>query len=137
MFSLILAAALAAPFPLPAVDGKPLSVKEGQKSFRLPTRFDKVKAFYQEQFKDPAEVTVRTEGGPGARKLKLVTHRKGDGWVRATVSEAEMETVIDVVPVIRLADEKIEGHGKPLVEFVFGRSAEVQKSLDSIDHAER
>ena len=137
MFGLILAAALAAPFPLPAVDGKPVAVKDGQKSFRLPSRFDKVRAFYAEQFKGEAEVSAKVEGAPGARKLLLSTHRKGDGWVRATVSEAEMETVIDVVPVVRLDDEKIEGRGKPLVEFVFGRSAEVKKSLDSIDHTER
>ena len=137
MVSLLLAAVLAAPFPLPAVDGKALALKEGQKTFRLPTRFDKVRAFYEEQFKGVAEVTVRLEGTPGACKLQLATRRKADGWTRATVRESEMETVIDVVPVLRLAEENIEGHGKPLVEFVFGRSAEVQKALDSIDHGAR
>jgi hypothetical protein len=135
MIALILAAVLAAPFPLPAVDGKPLAVKEGQRSFRLPTRFEKVKAFYREQFQGVAEVSVRLEGAPGARTLKLATRRKGDGWTRATVTESPMETVVEVVPVLRLADENIEGRGTPLVEFVFGRSAEVQKSLDSIDHS--
>jgi hypothetical protein len=134
MFPLVLAAVLAAPFPLPAVDGKPLAVQDRQKTFRLPTRFEKVKAFYEAQFKGVAEVKLRFEGAPGARKLKLSTQRKGDGWTRATVTESQMETVVEVVPVLRLSEEKIEGRGKPLVEFVFGRSGEVQKSLDSIDH---
>jgi hypothetical protein len=47
MVPALLAIALtAAPFPLPAVDGKPLAVTEGQKSFRLPMRFEKVRASY-------------------------------------------------------------------------------------------
>ncbi len=133
MLPLVLAAVLSAPFPLPAVDGKALAIKEGQKTFRLPTRFDKVRAFYDQQFKGVAEVSARVEGSAGARKLKLFSKRKGDGWARATVTESEMETVIEVVPVLRLADEQIEARGKPLVEFVFGRSPEVQKSLQSIE----
>lgn len=137
LLSLIAAIALAAPFPLPAVDGKSLAVKEGQKTFRLPTRFEKVRAFYAAQFSAVPEVTSKLEGAPGARRLTLVSKRKGDGWTRATVTEAEMETVVEVVPVLRLADEQIEGQGKPLVEFVFGRSGEVDKSLESIDHLQR
>lgn len=132
-----LAAALAAPFPLPAVDGKALAVKPGQKSFRLPTRFERAKAFYEEQFKGEAQVTLRLEGSVGARRLVLATKRKGDDWKSAKVIEGELETVVEVVPVVRLAEESIEGRGKPLVEFVFGRSGEVQKSLESIDHLKK
>ena len=38
MISLVLSMVLAAPFPLPAVDGKALAVTDGQKVFRLPMR---------------------------------------------------------------------------------------------------
>jgi hypothetical protein len=131
MFELLLSMALMAPFPLPAPDGKSLAVKEGQKTFRLPSRFERVKAFYEERFRDDRDVTMRTEGQPGARQLKLVSRKKGDTWVRATVSEREMETVVDLVPVIQLDEEKIAGNGKPLVEFVIGRSPEVKKAVDS------
>lgn len=130
MLALILATALAAPFPLPAIDGKALAVKEGQKTFRLPTRFEKVRAFYEKELKGP--VLYDLAGWPGQRKLTIHNRGKGDSWARAIITEGELETVIEVVPVLRLAEEQIEGQGKPLVEFVFGRSPEVQKSLDSL-----
>ena len=49
MISLVLSLLIAAPFPLPAIDGKALAVTDGQKVFRLPMRFEKVKSFYAEQ----------------------------------------------------------------------------------------
>jgi hypothetical protein len=139
MFSLALALAVTvAPFPLPTIDHKPLAVSDGQKVFRLPMRFEKVKAFYEERFgggKEPG-VTLTASGAPGERLLKLASKRAGDTWTRALVKEGEGETVVEVTPVIRMAGDTIEGNGKPLVEFIFGRSPQVKSSLESIDHTE-
>ena len=125
----------AAPFPLPAVDGKTPAVTEGQKTFRLPIRFEKVKAFYEEQFKDAKGVTVRLSGTAGSRALALESTRPTDAWKSAQVKEGEMETVVELKPVMRLADEKIGGKAPP-VQFILTRSPEVERSLDTIDHTE-
>ena len=53
------------------------------------------------------------------------------------VREGEMDTVIDVTPVVRLDEETISGNGKPLVEFIFGRSPDVDAAIKSIDHTEQ
>jgi len=139
MLSLALALAVTvAPFPLPTIDQKPLAVTDAQKVFRLPMRFEKVKAFYEERFgggKEPG-VTLTASGAAGERLLKLVSKRQGDTWTRAQVKEGEGETVVEVTPVIRMAGDTIEGNGKPLVEFIFGRSPQVKSSLESIDHTE-
>jgi hypothetical protein len=136
MFTALLTLTLtAAPFPLPAVDGKPLAVTEGQKSFRLPMRFEKVKAFYEEHFKDARGVTVRLSGTSGARTLALETSRTSDAWKSATVKEGELETVVDLKPVMQLGAEQINGKGPP-VEFILTRSPEVDRSLQTIDHTE-
>ena len=136
MFPALLALTLtAAPFPLPAVDGKPLAVTEGQKAFRLPMRFEKVKAFYEERFKDLKGVTVRSSGTAGARSLALETSRTSDAWKSATVKEGELETVVELKPVLQMTGEQIDGKGPP-VEFILTRSPEVQRSIDSIDHTE-
>ena len=138
MLSIALALTLAAPFPLPSIDNKPLSVTDKQKSFRLPMRFEKVRAFYEERFgptKD-AEVKVKVSGTAGQRVLSLENTRKTDSWTRAVVKEAETETTVDVTPVIRLAEEKIDGNAKPLVEFVIGRSGDVDRAVQGIDHTE-
>lgn len=134
MISLVLALTLAAPFPLPAIDGKPLAVTEGQKVFRLPMRFEKVKKFYSEQLPEAAVVEKHVEG---KRVMTLSAKGKAESWTRAVVREGEVETVIEVTPVLRLEDEKISGNGRPLVEFVIGRSGDVDKAVKSIDHAEQ
>lgn len=136
MFAPLLALALsAAPFPLPGVDGKPLAVTEGQKSFRLPMRFEKVRAFYEERFNDATGVSVRVSGSPGSRSLFLATTRTADAWKSATVKEGETETVVELKPVMQLEGETIAGKGPP-VEFILTRSPEVQRALQTIDHTE-
>ena len=127
-----------APFPLPSIDNKPVAVTDGQKTFRLPMRFEKVKAFYEERFGNGKEagVTLTVVGAPGERLLKLSSKRPGDTWTRAQAKEGEGETVVEVTPVIRMVGDNIEGNGKPLVEFIFSRSPQVKSSMDSIDHTE-
>jgi hypothetical protein len=138
LFALVAAAALGASFPLPSVDGKPLAVTEAQKSFRYPMRFEKVRAFYEERYGKGQVATVKwlVTGVPGERVLTLTNADKKDTWRKAIIREGDGETVIDVTPVLRLAEEAIEGNGKPLVEFVFGRSPEVDKAVQGIDHTE-
>ncbi len=137
MHLILLAVTLAtAPFPLPGVEGKAPAVTEGQKHFRLPMRFEKVREFYTAQF---AQTGVQVVPGlkDGARSLTLVSKRPGDAWRKAVVHEGTMETTIDVTPVIALGEEEIRGQRPtPLVQFVFTRSPEVQRSLESIDHTE-
>ncbi|MBK7861576.1 MAG: hypothetical protein IPJ65_23765 [Archangiaceae bacterium] len=118
------------PFPLPAVDGKALSVTEKQKTFRLPMRFEKVRAFYDGQLAKEKDVAVKLSGAPGARVLTLSSKRKGDRWTKATVREGELETVIDVTPVVEVSEVEVSGNGSPLVQFVFGRSKEVDKAVE-------
>ena len=128
MFAPLLALALsAAPFPLPGIDGKPLAVVEGQKTFRLPMRFEKVRAFYEERFKDAAGVTVRVSGTPGSRSLSLSSARASDAWKSAMVKEGEIETVVELKPgakatpdeLIALAREKLGGVKAPkTVDFI-------------------
>jgi hypothetical protein len=136
MIGLLLSLTLAAPFPLPAIDGKPLAVTATQKSFRLPMRFEKVKAFYAERLSSP-DVTFHESSATGKRVLTIATKAKSESWKKAVVREGEVDTVVDVTPVLRLDEEQISGNGRPLVEFVFGRSADVKKAVDSIDHTEQ
>lgn len=126
----------AAPFPLPAVDGKPLAITEGQKSFRLPMRFERVRAFYEERFKGAAGITVRVTGVSPSRALTLSSTRTTDSWKSATAKEGETETVVDVKAVLQMTEDKIAGKGPP-VEFIITRSAEVQGALKSIDHTDQ
>jgi hypothetical protein len=137
VIGLVLSLALAAPFPLPAIDGKPPAVTANQKSFRLPIRFEKVKRFYVEQLGKQAEVTMKESSATGHRELTLSTKAKNESWTKAVVREGEMDTVIDVTPVVRLDEETISGNGKPLVEFIFGRSPDVDAAIKSIDHTEQ
>jgi hypothetical protein len=125
------------PFPLPAIDGKPLAVTEKQKSFRLPMRFEKVRAFYEEQFAKEKDLSLKVAGVSGQRTLTLTTKRLSDGWTKAIVKEGELETVVDVTPVITLRPTEVNGNGKPLVQFVFERSKEVDKAVNGIDHMEK
>jgi hypothetical protein len=137
VISALLALTLAAPFPLPAIDGKPLAVVKDQKVFRVPLGFERVKAFYTEQLGKQAEVTLRESSASGTRTLTISTTSKGESWKRAVIRQGESETVIEITPVLRLEEEQISGNGKPLVEFVFGRSPEVDKAVQSIDHTEQ
>ncbi|MEW5739302.1 MAG: hypothetical protein AB1938_10275 [Myxococcota bacterium] len=136
--SLALALWLAAPFPLPSVDGKPLAVTEAQKTFRYPLRFEKIRAFYEERFGKGQVPTVKWQvsGVPGERVLTLINTDKKDTWKKAIVREKDGETIIDVTPVLRLGEEEIVGNGRPLVEFVFGRSPDVDRAVQGIDHTE-
>lgn len=137
MSGLVLALVLAAPFPLPSIDGKPLAVTASQRTFRLPMRFEKVKKFYTEQVLARPGVAFRETGVSGQRVLTLSTSAKGDPWTRAVVRERETETVVEVTPVLVLDAEAIEGTApRPLVQFVIGRSADVQKAVEGIDHTE-
>ncbi len=126
---------VASPFPLPGVDGKPLAVTDGQKTFRLPVRFERVKAFYEERFKGVEGVTVKLSGTPGARSLQLATSRTTDAWKSATVREGETETVVELKAVLVMGAENVAGKGPP-VEFILTRSPEVQGALKSIDHTD-
>ena len=134
MISFVLALTLAAPFPLPAIDGKPLAVTEGQKVFRLPMRFEKVKKFYAEQL---PEAVLAEKSVEGKRVITLLAKGKAESWTRAVVREGEVDTVIEVTPVLRLGEEQISGNARPLVEFVIGRSGDVDKAVKGIDHAEQ
>jgi hypothetical protein len=139
LLGLALSACLAAPFPLPSVDGKPLAVTDAQRSFRSPQRFEPIRRFYEARFGPgrAAHVQWRLSGAPGARVLTLTNTDRADTWRRAVVREGDAGTVIDVTPVLRLADEPVQGRARPLVEFVFGRSPDVEKAVQGIDHTER
>jgi hypothetical protein len=63
--------------------------------------------------------------------ISLSTKRKGDRWTKASVKEGELETVVDVTPVLEGGQIDVQGTGTPLVQFVFERSKEVDKAVDS------
>lgn len=135
MLSTLVALTLAAgPFPLPSIDGKPLAATPEQKTFRLPMRFEKVRGFYEGQFTgDEAKgVTSKLSGTSGKRVLTLTSARAGDTWKKAVVREGETETVVEVTPVLRLEEAQIEGNAKPLVQFIIGRSADVDRAVEAI-----
>ncbi len=138
MHTLLCLVLAAGPFPLPSIDGKAVVPAEDQKTFKLPMRFEKVRAFYEERFGGGKEkdVTMKLSGTHGSRTIALASKRAGDTWSRVTVKEGEIETTVQITPLIRLKDEKIEGNGRPLVEFVFGRSPDAKAAVDSIDHTE-
>jgi hypothetical protein len=138
MLTLALAVVLQSSFPLPTIDQKAIAVTDKQKVFRLPLRFDKVRAFYDEQLKGQAEVTLRVRGVSGERVLTISNKNKADTWREATVTEKEMETVVSVTPVLRMEETQVTGNGRPLVEFIFSRSPEVDKAVEAIgrDHLE-
>jgi hypothetical protein len=124
-------------FPMPSIDGKTVAISEGQKSFRLPIRFQKVADFYRAQFADPKEVQLTATGTSPERTLLLTNKRKGDTWSKAVVREGEIETVIEVTPVLRMGAETVNGNGKPLVEFVISRDPQAAKAAADIDHTTR
>lgn len=131
MIALALAFALqATSFPLPAIDGKPLAVTDKQKTFRLPLKFERVRAFYEEQLGKEKDVSLKVTGVSGSRVINLSSKRKGDRWTKAVVKEGELETIVDVTPVMELGEVQVNGTGTPLVQFVFQRSGEVEKALE-------
>lgn len=131
VLSLVLAA-----FPIPSIDGKPVSATAEQTQWTLPMRFEKAKKFYVERFKDNAEVRVDERSSEGRRQLVITTRAKTETWTKAVITEREVDLRIDVTRVMRLTDEAISGTARPLVEFVFTRSPDVKKAIDSIDHTE-
>ncbi len=135
MLSLALSLSLTAgPFPLPAIDGKPPAVTAEQKKFRLPMRFEKVRAFYEGQFSgDEAKgVTTKAATSEGKRTLTIASTRAGDTWKRAVIREGEVDTLIELTPVLRLAETQVEGNAKPLVQFIIGRSGDVERAVEAI-----
>lgn len=133
MLTLLATALLTAgPFPLPSIDGKPLATTPEQKRFRLPMRFEKVRAFYESQFTAQEEGLTRSLKTVPVRTLTFTSKRAGDTWTRATITEGETETVVVVTPVLRLDDQLVEGNGKPLVQFVIGRSGDVDRAVQAI-----
>ncbi|MFO0597204.1 MAG: hypothetical protein U0228_17960 [Myxococcaceae bacterium] len=131
-----LALILAASFPLPTVDGKAPAVTRDQKVFRLPIGFERVKTFYGEQFGKNDAVKFKESVVDGKKTLTLTTAAKSETWTKAVIKQGEVETVIEVTAVMQLDAETINGNGKPLVEFVFGRSPDVDKAVKSIDHTD-
>ena len=123
-------------FPLPSLDGKPLAAQKDQKVFRVPLRMARVEQFYRERFGADADVTLGVTQPQGKRILTIVSKRKGDAWKKAVVREGQMETVIELTPVLRLEGEQVTGNGKPMVEFILTRSEEVKKMVNGIDHLE-
>src|SRR5690348_11394240 len=107
----------AGPFPLPSVDGKPLAVTQGQKTFRLPMRFSKVEQFYRDQLGGSKEISLKVSGEPGGRVLSLSSKRKGERWTKATVREGEVDTNVEVTQVVDVGPLEVNGNGKPLVQF--------------------
>lgn len=135
MFSSLLALTLAAgSFPLPSIDGKPLAATAQQKTFRLPMRFEKVRSFYEEQFTgaEAKGVSSRLAGASGKRVLTLTSSRAGDTWKKAIVRESELETIVEVTPVLRMEEAQIEGNARPLVQFIIGRSGDVERAVEAI-----
>ena len=123
------------PLPLPSPNGKPIAIAAGQRSFRVPQRFAKVEAFYRERFgadKDISFTPGRAEGG--TRTLTIASRRVVDTWSKVVLREAEVDTAIDVTPVIRFGPEIIEGRGKPLVQLYIPRSPEAARMANDIDH---
>jgi hypothetical protein len=123
-------------FPLPTVDGKTIAVTPHQKEFRVPLRYEKIKAFYVEQLSHRPGINVTETRVAGRRVLSITNTQRDEGWTKARVLEGDIDTRIELTPVIRLDEEDIAGTGKPLIQFYFGRSPEVERAVNSIDHTE-
>src|SRR3954468_22632224 len=126
------------PFPLPMIGGKPPAIAPGQKSFRLPLGYARVAAFYREQFRGVAGVTLTERAPDGApRELLVRSLRATDAWAKAVVREGEGGTTVEVTPVLRADAQDVKGGARPLVQLVIGRSDEARKAAEAIDHLER
>jgi hypothetical protein len=124
-----------APFPLPSPDGKPLAATPGQRTFRVPYRFARVEQFYKERFARESKVTLTPSAVDGRHTLTLKSSRSGDTWAKAVIKEGEVDTTVEVTPVLRAGEERVEGNGRPLVELVLTRSRDFDQMVNSIDHA--
>jgi hypothetical protein len=123
-----------APFPLPSPDGKPLAATAGQHTFRVPFRFARVEQFYKERFGRETKVTLAPSVVEGRHVLTLKSSRGADTWARAVIKEGEVDTTVEVTPVLRAGEERVEGNGRPLVELVLTRSKDFDAMVNSIDH---
>ena len=122
----------ASPFPLPTIAGKAPAVTAGQRVFRLPMRFERLRSFYEGQFSGAEKVQVKVTGVSGARVLTVLSKRLSDGWTKAVVQEGELESVVTITPVLRGDKLEVAGNGRPLVEFIISRSADIDKAVDAI-----
>ena len=94
--TLVLCVTLAAPFPLPTVDGKPPAVAKDQKIFKLPVGFARVKSFYAEQLGKTEGVKIVETLKDGHKLLTITTASKNESWTRALVREGDVETTIEI-----------------------------------------
>ncbi len=124
------------PFPLPTIDGKQISVTPGQRRFRLPMRFATARAFFVEQL-STAKAKRQTLSIAGRGKIEFTCTEPSPLWIKATLTEGDVDTLLEIVPVFRAETVTVEGTGKPLVQFVLGRSSEVEKSLEQTAPLER
>ncbi|MCA2980780.1 MAG: hypothetical protein INH37_21135 [Myxococcaceae bacterium] len=60
-----------------------------------------------------------------------MSSRASDTWRKAVVRERPAGTDVEVTPLIRVEETAVEGNGRPLVQFVLGRSAEVDRAVDA------
>lgn len=127
---------LLAAFPIPTIDGKAPASAPDQSKWTLPMRFEKAKKFYAGEFKTNADVKLTERTRDGHRELVITTKASKETWTRAVVIEREIDVSIEVTRVMRLNDEEISGTARPLVEFVFTRSPDIDKAVKSIDHTE-
>lgn len=129
-------ALLLSAFPIPTIDGKPPASAPEQTTWSIPMRFEKAKKFYVDEFKANADVKVAERVREGRRELVITTKSPKETWTRGVVTEREVDVSIEVTRVMRLNDEEVTGTARPLVEFVFTRSPEVDKAVKSIDHTD-
>ncbi|MGV3619237.1 MAG: hypothetical protein ACO1OB_00390 [Archangium sp.] len=127
---------LLAAFPIPTIDGKAPASAPEQTKWTLPMRFEKAKKFYAEEFKSNADVKLTERTRDGHRELVITTKASKETWTRAVVTEREVDVSLEVTRVMRLNDEAISGTARPLVEFVFTRSPEIDEAIRNIDHTE-
>jgi hypothetical protein len=136
LLPLCAAAQAGQPFPLPAPDGKALAVSPGQKAFRLPVRFEAAERFYRQQFDKQEGIRIHPELKDGRRLLRIESKRSGELWAKATLREGELETIVELVPVLRADETTVQGKAAPLV-IVIPRSREAAKMADEMEHLER
>jgi hypothetical protein len=122
------------PFPLPSADGKTLAAGADQRTFHVPFGFARVAQFYRGRFRDEPGIKLSATQNDGRRVLVIKTTRADDAWAKAVVREGEVQTTVEVTPVLRAEAEHVEGTGRPIVELVLTRSQEVDRMVQSIEH---
>ncbi len=132
MITTALLVSLLAGFPIPSESGTPCSWDKG--CVRLARTFEAVSTYYRQRFKAGREVAFTTEGAAPNRVLVVRNLNKADVWSKATVREDGGATLVVVTQHIVATGEEVSAKPpRPLMEFVFARSAEVKKALDSIE----